>query len=283
MMKIFDELLEKYNLRHKKEEIVKVAVPAIGLIKGSAKEKDVPVGHSKFGGLPDLPVHFSFPLFQERPLSFLAQVNLNEAKPFDKENKLLKTGMLYFFYDVIEQPWGMDKEDQGCFKVLYYDGNVDGLVRTSYPMITEDYFPLPMYKITYEEQVTFSESPVGLDLDDDEMENFYEFREEVLQTSMGSETTEGTSIPMHYMLGEPFNVQNDVFEEIIYYSNEEKVDWDSPELGKESKEMVLLFQMDSDDDLEVMWGDSGILYFCIDQHDLHNKQFEQTKFTLQCY
>ena len=274
-MQYLDELFEEYDLQHKKVELVKAAVPSIGLIKESAEEADVPVGHSKFGGLPDLPTHYSFPVFQDRHLSFLAQINLQETKPFDRDNKLPETGILYFFYDVMEQPWGMDKEDKGCFKVLYFDGSLDELVRTPYPEITEDYFPLPLFKIGIKELLTFSENP-GLDLDEDELENFFEFRDEAYQI-------EDSVIPKHCMLGEPFNVQNDVFEEILYYENDEKLKWESPEIQKESKEMILLFQMDSDDDLDVMWGDSGILYFCINQSDLQNKQFDQTKFTLQCY
>ncbi|WP_318617105.1 DUF1963 domain-containing protein [Sporosarcina sp. YIM B06819] len=55
------------------------------------------------------------------------------------------------------------------------------------------------------------------------------------------------------------------------------------ELANEANDMVLLFQMDSDEKLDVMWGDVGILYFCIDKHDLQDKQFEKVKFTLQCY
>jgi uncharacterized protein YwqG len=60
------------------------------------------------------------------------------------------------------------------------------------------------------------------------------------------------------MLGFPFSIQNDVFEELEY----------SPE------ETVLLFQLDSDEeDLEVLWGESGILYFCIDKTSLNKKLF----------
>ena len=89
--------------------------------------------------------------------------------------------------------------------------------------------------------------------------------------------------PMHYMFGVPFNIQNNVFEDVIYYDNEEKIGWDSKEIKQKRNDMVLLFQMDSDDDLDVMWGDAGMLYFCIDKIDLQNERFDQTKFTLQCY
>jgi uncharacterized protein YwqG len=96
---------------------------------------------------------------------------------------------------------------------------------------------------------------------EDEEENFWNFRQELMQP----EDEEGNVVPTHYMLGEPFNVQNDVFEEL--YDN--------------AKEPVLLFQIDSDEeDLDVMWGDSGLLYFCIEKEELLRKQFDKVTFTL---
>ncbi|MBE1556690.1 YwqG family protein [Sporosarcina limicola] len=281
-MQTLNLLLEKYSLQHKQEELVKVAASSIGMKKEFVKEQEILIGSSKFGGLPDLPSHFSFPKLQERYLSFLGQVNLEEVTFYDKNNELPKTGILYFFYDVIEQPWGMEKEEKDGFKVLYFEGNSNGLKRTSYPEKTEDYSPLPVFKIEFKDIWTFPEDPKGIELDDNERERYFEFRDSNMQMVAGSENDEISSDSMHYMLGEPFNVQNDVFEEIIYYANEEKLDWDSKEIMDKSDEMVLLFQMDSDDDLEVMWGDCGMLYFCINKKDLAEKRFDRTKFTLQC-
>ncbi len=108
----------------------------------------------------------------------------------------------------------------------------------------EDYFPLPTYKITFTDILTFPEELNGLDLTEDELDNYFEFRE--------------SRQPRHYMFGEPFNIQNNVFEEIIYYENEAEAD---EKIKLKSRELTLLFQMDSDDDLNVMWGDSGIIFF----------------------
>ena len=261
-----DATLEQFNLLHKKAALLKIAAPSIGIVKEKGDEKDIQLGGSKFGGMPDLPTHLSFPKYENGYLSFLAQINLTESKLYDKQNHLPETGILYFFYDIVNQPWGMDKEDKESFQVYYFDGESRELSRTPYPEITEDYFPLPTYKITFTDIVTFPEEINGLDLTEDELDNYFEFRE--------------SRQPRHYMLGEPFNVQNNVFEEIIYYENEAEAD---ENIKLRSKELVLLFQMDSDDDLEVMWGDSGIIYFCIDKKDSETKVFSNTKFTLQCY
>jgi uncharacterized protein YwqG len=277
-MQNIEKVLEEYDLLHKKDEILKSAASSIGIKKEAIDEKDISIGSSKFGGLPDLPSHFVFPKYHNGYLTFLAQINLQETNHFDKNHLLPDTGILFFFYDVIEQPWGIDEEDKESFKILYFDGDVNELKRTSYPKITEDYFPLPSFKIAFMEYLSLPEDPIDLELNDEELDNFYEFRSEFMQS-----TEEASSNPMHYMLGEPYNVQNNVFEELIYYENEGQINWDSTEIDAKSKELVLLFQMDSDDDLDVMWGDAGMLYFCIEKQDLLHKRFNEVKFTLQCY
>ena len=260
------DTLERFNLHHKKAALLKIAASSIGITKEKTNEKDIKLGSSKFGGTPDLPAHLSFPKYENGYLSFLAQINLSEAKSYDKENLLPETGILYFFYDIINQPWGMDKEDKESFQVFYFDGDARELSRTPYPEITEDYNPLATYKITFTDILTYPEELNGLVLTEDELDNYFEFRE--------------SRQPRHYMLGEPFNIQNNVFEEIIYYENEAEAD---EKIKLKSRELALLFQMDSDDDLNLMWGDSGIIYFCIDKKDLETKAFSNTKFTLQCY
>ena len=62
---------------------------------------------SKIGGRPAVPNDFVWPRFlgesfdgktKERPLSFMAQINLEDVKNDDTENLLPKTGILSFFY-----------------------------------------------------------------------------------------------------------------------------------------------------------------------------------------
>lgn len=86
-----------------------------------AEEHTLPVGTSKLGGSPDLPLNTSWPVkrlrvpppsegFQrthpELPflpadgavaLLFIAQFNCSELAPYDLDNRLPASGMLYFF------------------------------------------------------------------------------------------------------------------------------------------------------------------------------------------
>ena len=45
----------------------------------------------------------------------------------------------------------------------------------------------------------------------------------------------------------------------------------------------LLLQVDSDDEMEMMWGDCGMLYYCIRDEDLRARRFDDVWLVSQCY
>jgi uncharacterized protein YwqG len=48
-------------------------------------------------------------------------------------------------------------------------------------------------------------------------------------------------------------------------------------------EWRLLLQIDTDDDLDLMWGDCGMLYFCVKEQEARVGNFENCWVVLQCY
>jgi uncharacterized protein YwqG len=76
------------------------------------------VGASKLGGVPDLPRNFQIPA-GSTAFDFLLQVNLSEASPLDQTPSLPKSGLLSFFYDLKEQPWGFDPKHLSGFHVHF--------------------------------------------------------------------------------------------------------------------------------------------------------------------
>ena len=127
------EGLKAAGLRgHLAEAIADYAVPSLEM--SAAASTTVPVGATKIGGRPDLPEETAWPRRSDRireramepvlgtiPLAFLAQVELQEAAralPPD-ENPLPTSGVLSFFYDAYDQPWGYDPEDRHDFRVIH--------------------------------------------------------------------------------------------------------------------------------------------------------------------
>ena len=84
----FKKLMSEILVNLKKNEII---------ISTEFNNDSEIVDKSKIGGKPYLPKDFIWPYYQELPLSFLAQINLEEVKSLDKDNLLPDRGMLYFF------------------------------------------------------------------------------------------------------------------------------------------------------------------------------------------
>ena len=71
---------------------------------------------SYLGGAPPAYPGFSWPVKEDRPLGFLACIDLSQVTTIDW---LPKAGLLLFFYDLDKQPWGFDPKDRGGWAVLH--------------------------------------------------------------------------------------------------------------------------------------------------------------------
>ena len=76
----FKKLMSEILVNLKKNEII---------ISTEFNNDSEIVDKSKIGGKPYLPKDFVWPYYQELPLSFLAQINLEEVKSLDKDNHFL--------------------------------------------------------------------------------------------------------------------------------------------------------------------------------------------------
>lgn len=230
-------------------------------------------GTSRIGGLPDLPVEVEWP-HAERPLAFLAQVNLSEIAPLDPTGLLPKHGILYFFADD-EEPWGFEPADSNHWRVIYRE-----TVPTTGPTVAPaDLAPESLLKesgLTFESEWTLPpyESPMtdGLEMTDEEEEAYLE--------ADGEE-------PIHRLFGHPQQVQGFVpYEIAMATSGVFNGSWDSPEAEKARAtydEWVLLLQLDSDWETNgMMWGDVGRLYFYIRKEDLAKRCFDRVWLMMQC-
>ncbi|WP_439875825.1 YwqG family protein [Bacillus mycoides] len=248
MDKKIEVLIDKYGLSHLKEELINTVFPCVKVVP--KQEERVAIGSSKMGGVPDLPDSFEYPMYKGTPLHFIAQFNLSDLQNVRMEHNLPKTGMLYFFS--IENYFEEDVDQTKAGRVLYYDFPVEQLCRA-----TETQAKYTQCAITFE--LTYKLPELFIE-DEADSDRFLQLLEELIPDNYDN----------HQMFGEPFSVQ----EEVLYETGEY--------MGIEPQQMTLLFQIDSDHkNCNMVWGELGMLYFCISNEDLKNRRFENTCCVLQ--
>ena len=262
--------------------------------------ENLPKGTSKIGGKPDLPKDFQWfyykgedykKIVENRPLSFLMQINCEEVHKYDKESLLPEKGMLYFFYELFTMTWGFSPQDRGSAKVFYYDGEIKDLAPADFPEDMEKDCIIPESKIDFE---SMNDYPIDFldyyDVDDSDEEmakKEKEFEKDLKELGYKADTTK--------LLGHPELIQGEYWEECegvarknIYYGSA-PIKYGSDEVKKSIKEnakdWILLMQMSELEigDYGLYFGDSGKIYFNIRKEDLKNKNFDDVWLILQCY
>ncbi|MBW3624873.1 MAG: DUF1963 domain-containing protein [Armatimonadetes bacterium] len=249
--------------------------PAIRVRVKPADENDIGIGASKFGGSPDLTPEVPWPELNGSPLHFLAQIRLEECHSLDADGLLPEAGLLSFFYDAENQPWG-DLEQAGGWAVLYHPGPSGALVRRTPPGSLERFRPC---QAVFDPTVTYPfEWVEEADQSAGEEE---EYLSEVLYEI-------GDKGPDHQLLGHPSPVQGAVETECECRRLEAAGESGLPiaELIKKAEERagdwLLLLQIDSDENPQWMWGDGGSLYYCILRQDMAAREFNKSWLVMQC-
>jgi uncharacterized protein YwqG len=232
---------------------------------------------SKFGGNPLLPPNFEWPVgLDGRPLEFLCQIALNEIGSNEVSAQLPKTGILSFFYDCEEMRWGIEQKDRHGWRVLHFP---DASQLSPMPIAdrTRELSPTEM-KIEFRAENTFpdlnSEEVSDWELADDDADAYSDFVED----------SYGDKHPLHRICGHAQLIQNDLLLDCEVSSTGRPYTDLSPQQREATKDAwMLLLQIDTDDDLGIMWGDAGMIYFCIRRSDLQAGAFDNVWLILQCY
>ena len=139
---LLQQIVAQNFLRHQ-ESTQKVTINTINplltalvrqsITLNSTEKGEIIVGASQFGGVPDVAKGFTWPTTEDdRPLTFVFQINLKDISTYDKEHMLPSSGMLYFFYDLeglgseelseghIED-WWQQQGNSNYFRIIYAD------------------------------------------------------------------------------------------------------------------------------------------------------------------
>lgn len=271
-----------------REVILRHALPAIHIETTGGWP---PVGASKLGGQPDVPPGFAWPRVPPTPdwpewggtpLAFLAQFRLADVTSFDTENALPHAGMLYFFYEANEQPWGSHPIDRGGWHVFYSE-DTDTLTPAPFPdALTER---LPARAVRFAQTTTLLPwdsfmFDAALALEGDDAGRYHR-----LQVALSHRDA-----TRHQLLGHPLIIQNDMQFQCQLVSHGISCGDSSGYVGAAAEALRpgaehwrLLLQLDSDSTLGMTWGDVGHLYFWIEQERLQRRDFSNVWLVLQCY
>lgn len=289
MFRDLDELkaaIKQHKLESLEDKIVALAHPTIYIKNTPAEDETIiPIGASKMGGNPDLPPDFDWPYFGERPMTFIAQFKLSEIASLlpTARASFPTSGMLYFFYEEYEQ-WFLDKD--GGHIAYIADENTD-LKRRSHPKKQEEYRDieaLPPHKVSYQQRITLPH--IWSDNDAEFGNVFAEDDNKKLFDAYWDMMYDHQVEPGHYIGGFPWLVQNEVEWEVV--TRFKKLNYPLDDATKEqfsqkAEQWQFLLQIDTDDSLNILWGDAGTLYVCIPKASLPQRKFDDCQTIFQCY
>lgn len=266
--------------------LVAEARPAIHLVREAGEDGSIPLGASKLGGWPDLPEGTAWPMGRHRPLAFLGQLSLAEVPRNEATAALPERGLLSVFYNVPDQPWGIEPNDRGEWQVLYWP-EPTGLTRTEPPARAygdheaEDH-AFTACPVKFELVTTFREAD-GIIAAHEGSEALLERYERAIRGGEGEDAA-----PHHQLLGHPLVIQNPMEEQCQLVSNAPRFgvelldEQERAELAKGVEDWMLLLQLETDDVPGWMWGDMGTLYFWIRKQDLAARDFSNVWCILRC-
>lgn len=246
--------------------------PLLGWFKRSPKQvrigMPVAVGASKLGGLPDFPPGQAWPGDADGPMQFLAQINCREIAAQRALTGLPADGLLQFY-----------QSDHGNeTRTLFFASGIDLRPAEVPELITSRELLLPQFGVEFAILPTIPHS----EAEEYKALKLSEEDDELLQETQAVWASEIQSEQhgLHQIGGYPDAVQGDVFTEVEFYTAGKKSSWD--EAAARASQWRLLLQFDTDGDLDVMWGDAGMIYFCVREDDLRAGRFERVRSTMQC-
>jgi len=245
---------------------------------------------SKLGGVPYLPEGGEFPVDDKgRQLKLLAQINLEDLEGMED---LPSKGLLQFF-TFIDDVYGIDFEDftnQNTFRIVYYeDINCD----VKEEDLAEKYSPYfdeedPCFPFEGEFKMEFEVDREGM--------SFWDYRYDDLFVQKYNEVFPDDTIDTILDVEEMEDIEDeDFFDELMdeLGGNGNKVGG-YPAFTQEDPRGydyegydTLLLQIDTidddDEDIHIMWGDSGVCNFFIDREKLRNRDFSDVIYNWDCY
>lgn len=234
----------------------------------------------RLGGLPRLPASTAWPDRKDRPLSFIAELDLAALRAVGGPDWLPATGILHLFFDAEEEPWGFDPADHDGWKVLMTDAPAAVPLPRPQGLSSDRIFaPAALAgraALTYPTTERLTLPP--------EVAAAFDF--EAIHAFMDADLGDG---PRHQVGGYPSPIQGDGMElEAQLASNgvymggpDSYSDERIAALEPGAVDWCLLLQIDSDDAAGLLWGDTGTLYVWVREQDARAGDFSRVWMIVQ--
>lgn len=212
---------------------------------------------SRLGGSALLPPDIEWPSWEKGRLSFVGQLDFEQLAGIHKGAipSLPKKGLLSFFYDIKEQPWGFRNEAKG-WRLFHLSDPASAKV-----IAPSDSPTIPPHSLTGE----LAKSKLHAE------------RKPVHQVAGHAAWIHGDGRSSAQFASHGLSLDKEVLRDA------EKRGIDLPAIGKGLWDWTLLWQINSDDSAGLQWGDCGALYVLIRQKDLEMHAFDRAWVQLQCY
>ncbi|MBW5425366.1 DUF1963 domain-containing protein [Streptomyces sp. BG9H] len=256
-----------------------------GIRLAPAGGDDAVVG--QLGGEPKLPDDVEWPEWEGHgPLSFVASVDCAALPAGALDVPFPAAGTLAFFYfdgqlddgeavvDVADDP------SRAGARVVYAPAGTPLTERAT----PEELDAYPHVPLTARVEATVAEPthPQVQRVFAPDAEPFQDYEHPVCSEAFTDALWEYGEVAGHQLGGTPQSVQGPVEAEVARAALGPGTSWDDPRLVEEMREWLLLAQFDSDDAADMMWGDTGCLYWLIRPKDLAELRFDRALFTWQC-
>jgi uncharacterized protein YwqG len=250
-------------------------------------------GSSRLGGLPDLPGGITWPAWKGVPMSFIAQIQLEDLKNLVPAQELPKKGLLALFYDSTQETYGADPADRGGWKVFFFPpapaaGNGWHLLGSRQAGLTPAQAPAALLagarfkpcslSFTLEWSLPVAPAQVipNLSWSADQIQRYEGFYANFPRA-------EDRRLPHHRMFGWPNQIQDDMQLQCALYANgiPSMDDPRAAEAARQKANWQLLLQIDSDDKAGMRWASSGMIYYWLERDALQQAAFDKSWLVLQ--
>ncbi|MCW1884582.1 YwqG family protein [Luteolibacter flavescens] len=230
--------------------------------------QSIPAAASSLSGAALLDPAHAWPHRDGQPLDFLAQLNLEEIP--ETGHARPPRGLISFFYDAANSPWGSEAGDRSGTVVLFSPDPASA--RPILKPGTPPHAP-PRKPLAFTRVAAFCPTRAQ----EERLEDFIQQSDAAIaEVVSDAQMTLSEANPPedHRVLSAPALVQEDMDDDLANAAGF---------LGlPSSTKWTLLLQLDSDRDLGWCWGDAGCLYFWIPEEDLAAGRFDQVWTILQC-